>query len=47
MVQIDGHRIVQMRGNEGLNLVRSGGDREEEGRHWRDVLVQCSVMTIR
>lgn len=31
MVQIDGHRIVQMRGNEGLNLVRSGGDRRKEG----------------
>lgn len=28
MVEIDGHRIVQMGGNKDLNLIRSIGDRE-------------------
>ena len=47
MVQIDGHRIVQVGGNEDLNLVRSSGGREEEGRHQRDALAQWNVTMIR
>lgn len=31
MVQIDGHRIVQMGGNEGLNLVGEVVERRKEG----------------